>query len=66
MIVKRIVAEILSFLSAVLITVFAAGILFGATANIFWPVFFLGGFVFYLFARSWMYDVFEINVKRGR
>ncbi len=59
MVIKRIIAEILAFVCAFLITVFPAGILAGTTANVFWPVFIIIGGISYIFIRPWMYDVLE-------
>jgi hypothetical protein len=61
MIIKRMIAEFLSILWALFITLFSAGILVGTTANVFWPVFIVGGIIFYFFTRAWMYDVLEIK-----
>jgi hypothetical protein len=64
--IKRIVAETLALLWAIIATAFAAAMLGGLAGVIFVPVFLIGGFVFYSFARAWMRDVLEINAHPNR
>ncbi|MFY9557369.1 MAG: hypothetical protein WAV47_21875 [Blastocatellia bacterium] len=61
--VKRITAEILAVLSALLITAFTAAILGGLVGVVFLPVFLIGGVYFYILVRAWMRDVFELRFQ---
>jgi hypothetical protein len=61
MIIKRMIAEFLSILWALFVTLLGAGILVATTANVFWPVFIIGGIICYFFTRTWMHDVLEIK-----
>ena len=61
---KRIIAEILAVLSALVMSAFTAAILGGMVGVVFWPIFLIGGLVYYTFARSWMRDVFEVSYRK--
>lgn len=66
MFIKRIIAEVLALLCAFLTMILPAGILAGAAANVFWPVFIVLGIISYVFARAWMYDVLEVKAEKLR
>ena len=59
--VRRVIAEFLSVGCALLVTLLGAGILVGATANVFWPIFVLGACVLYWLFRPWMTDILEVK-----
>lgn len=61
---KRIIAEVLAVLAALVMSAFTAAILGGMVGVIFWPVFLIGGLVYYTFVRSWMRDVFEVSYSK--
>ena len=61
--IRTISAEFLAFLAAFFFTVFAAGIVVGAVANVSWPVFFVMGCVVYYFLRPWTRQVLNVPTK---
>jgi hypothetical protein len=61
--IRTISAEVLAFLAALLFTVFAAGIVVGAGANVFWPVFLVIGSVVCYVLRPWMRQVLNVPTK---
>jgi hypothetical protein len=61
--IRRIIAEFFALLAAFLFTFFAAGLVVGANANIFWPLFFAAACLLYYLFRPWMRDVLGVPAK---
>jgi len=63
---RRIIAELLAFLISLLLAIFAAGIVAGAAANVFWPLFIAGGCLMYYLLRPWMRQVLNVHARANR
>jgi len=64
MLLKKIIAEILAITGGFFFTIASAMLLGGLVINVFLPPFIIGGVIFYLFARAWLYQVMELPLKR--